>query len=88
MKIKSFAKINLGLEIIRKRPDNYHDILTLFQAIDFFDELDIVPVDRPGVVLEGDLGSVAWDETNLISKAARLLPDRLDPGRGVHIRVT
>ena len=88
MKIKSFAKINLGLEIVRKRPDNYHDILTLFQAINLSDDLEIVPADRPGIVLEGDLGSIAWDETNLISRAARLLQDRFDPGRGAQIRVT
>lgn len=88
MKIKSFAKINLGLEIVRKRPDNYHDILALFQTIDLFDDLDIVPADKPGVVLEGDHESVAWDETNLVSKAARLLENRCGPGKGARIRVT
>ncbi len=43
MKIRSFAKINLGLEILGKRPDGYHDIRTLFQSIDLADDLEFEP---------------------------------------------
>ena len=43
MTVKSFAKINLGLEIVRKRPDGYHDIRTLFQTVSLADELDLEP---------------------------------------------
>ena len=39
MIVRSFAKINLGLEIVRKRPDGYHDIRTLFQTITLADEI-------------------------------------------------
>ena len=51
MKIRSFAKINLGIEVLGTRPDGYHDILTLFQSIDLADVLDISELpgggDRP-----------------------------------------
>ena len=40
-KLKSFAKINLGLEVIGKREDGYHDLKTIFQTIDFFDVLKL-----------------------------------------------
>ena len=39
IKLRSFAKINLGLEITGKRPDGYHTLRTIFQTIDLSDEL-------------------------------------------------
>ena len=87
MKIRSFAKINLGLEVIRKRPDGYHDIRTLFQAIDFFDVLEFTSAPKGHIVLKGDDPSVPWDENNLIFRAARLLLDRHSPSSGVRISV-
>ena len=54
MTVSSFAKINLGLEIVGKRPDGYHDIRTLFQTISLCDEIDFEPA-PPGVIeLAGD----------------------------------
>lgn len=41
MKIKSYAKINLGLHVLNKRPDNFHNIVTIFQEINFSDQLII-----------------------------------------------
>ena len=41
MKIKSYAKINIGLHIINRRPDNYHNLATVFQEIDFYDQIKI-----------------------------------------------
>ena len=70
MKLESFAKINLGLEVLGRRPDGFHEIRTLFQSIDFHDTLDFEP-DRRGVIrLEGDDPAVPWDETNLVHRAA------------------
>ncbi len=46
MKILAPAKINIGLRIIRKRSDNYHDIQTVFYPIHLSDELEIVKADR------------------------------------------
>lgn len=87
MIVRSFAKINLGLEIVRKRPDGYHDIRTLFQTVSLADELAIEPA--PGGVLElsGDDPSIAWDRTNLIYRAARLLQGAGGAAKGVRIAV-
>jgi len=87
MKIKSFAKINLGLEVIRRRPDGYHDIRTLFQWIGLYDSLKFSPLGRDEVVLQGNDPSVPWDETNLISRAARLLRDRTGIKEGIGVFV-
>jgi len=70
--VKSFAKINLGLEVRGRRPDGYHEILTLFQTVSFCDILTFRTLSEPGIRLTGDDPGVPWDETNLIHRAARL----------------
>ena len=87
MRIRSFAKINLGLEVLRKRPDGYHDIKTLFQWIDLHDTLSFDLLDTSEIRLTGDDPAVPWDETNLAHRAARLLQEKSGTRRGAEIRV-
>jgi 4-diphosphocytidyl-2-C-methyl-D-erythritol kinase len=87
MRIRSFAKINLGLEIVRRRSDGYHDIRTLFQSVDFFDTLEFVNRNDGEISLRGTDSSVLWDEENLIYQAASLLKKRAGQGLGVDIFV-
>ena len=54
MTVKSFAKINLGIEVVGRRPDGYHDIRTLFQTITLHDAIDIEPAPRGVLELRGD----------------------------------
>jgi 4-diphosphocytidyl-2-C-methyl-D-erythritol kinase len=88
MKLKSFAKINLGLEVLGKRPDGYHEIRTLFQAVDLHDVLELSPLGSGSIRLEGDDPSIPWDGRNLIYKAALLLRERTGAVAGVRIRVS
>lgn len=87
LKIKAPAKVNWYLEIPGKRPDGFHEIYTVMQAIDLCD--DIVVQDRPdgGLALACniDLGPV---ESNLVYRAARLLQTEHAPGRGANITLT
>jgi 4-diphosphocytidyl-2-C-methyl-D-erythritol kinase len=87
MRIRSFAKINLGLEVLRKRLDGYHDIRTLFQWIDLHDTLTFDVLETPEIRLSGDDPSIPWDETNLIFRAASLLGERFGAELGADIRV-
>jgi 4-diphosphocytidyl-2-C-methyl-D-erythritol kinase len=66
------CKINLGLNIIARRPDGYHDLETCFYPVPWTDILEIVPADEfhfalTGLVLQGDV------ESNLCVKAFRLI---------------
>lgn len=82
MIIKAYAKINLGLDVVRKRADGYHDVKMIMQTIDIFDTLDIKlgiengenAVDLGGLgkisVVCGD-ENVPCDETNLVCKSAK-----------------
>ena len=43
---KSYAKVNIGLQILNKRPDGYHNINTLFQEIDLYDSIEIEKIEN------------------------------------------
>lgn len=86
MRIKSFAKVNLGLEVIRKRKDGYHELRTLLQGINLYDVLEFRKTVEEGIILKGDDPTISWGSDNLIYKAALLLKrDQLLPG-GIEIK--
>lgn len=87
MKIRSFAKINLGIEVLRKREDGYHDIRTLFQAIDLFDIIEFQVLPDGEIQLDGTAVSVPWDEKNLIYQAAEILKTKFQVHSGIKIAV-
>ena len=70
----SYAKINLGLQILNKRKDGYHNIHSIFIEIDLKDELVFTPSSEYNLTAEGYAASaIPLDETNLISRAYRLI---------------
>lgn len=80
------AKLNLFLHVTGRRPDGYHEIQTLFQLLDFCDELSIEVTESNRVTrLGGDYG-VAESE-DLVVRAARLLQAETGTGKGARIRV-
>ncbi len=87
MTVRSFAKINLGLEIVGRRADGYHDIRTLFQTVTLADELDLEPAPDGDIAVSGDDPDIAWDRTNLVDRAARRLRDETGAARGARITV-
>jgi 4-diphosphocytidyl-2-C-methyl-D-erythritol kinase len=87
MNVKAFAKINLGLEIVRRRSDGYHDIRTLFQTISLADEILLESAPDGVTVVEGDEPAVAWDGTNLVHRAVLAVRERTGLGKGIRIRV-
>ena len=88
MKYRSFAKINLGIEVLGKREDGYHEIRTFFQAVDFGDVLDFRPLGEREIRLSGTDASIPWDGRNLVHRAAALLQQDYPGAGGVEIRVT
>lgn len=86
LKLPSFAKINLGLEVLSVRHDGYHELRTLFQTIDLHD--DVLLKARPeGVTFFCEHPAVPKDETNLAVRAARALGRFVGTKRGVEIRL-
>ncbi|MGQ9897399.1 MAG: 4-(cytidine 5'-diphospho)-2-C-methyl-D-erythritol kinase [Acidobacteriota bacterium] len=69
----SFAKINLSLEVIGRRPDGYHELRTVFQTIHLYDLLEIDITDEPSITMTCDEPTLACDERNLVVRAAQEL---------------
>ena len=67
MLLRAFAKINLDLRILGRRQDGYHEVRTIFQAIDWWDEILLEPAPR----FEFSAPGTPEDETNLIVRAVR-----------------
>lgn len=72
VRLRSFAKVNLGLEVLGVRDDGYHELRTLFQTIDLHDDVVLRPRPR-GVVVRCDHPLVPTDGTNLAARAAEAL---------------
>ena len=71
------AKLNLGLRILDRRPDGYHEIETVFVPLHLCDEIEIEPGAEPGVQLRCNLPGLVTDERNLVVRAALATCDAL-----------
>ena len=69
--VKSYAKLNLGLKILNKRPDNYHNLNSIFIQINLYDTLTFIPSDK--FYIECNNPAVPTNTTNTIYKAFNLL---------------
>ena len=87
MKVRAYAKINLGLNVLGKRTDGYHDIETVFRLIDLYDELEIVQNDQ-GTYFSSNKPELSNDNTNLCLRAAHLLRDLTGCHMGVEMKLT
>ena len=86
MKLRSYAKVNLGLEVLGLRDDGFHELRTLFQSIDLHDELVLRPREQGiGVVCDHPL--VPSDGTNLAARAAEELRRYAGVEHGVEIEI-
>ena len=82
------AKVNLYLDVLRKLPDGYHELVTLFERIDLHDELSVEVTSSSGLALTCDDPSLAVDSTNLVVRAAEAFR-RLagwNPGLRIHLK--
>jgi 4-diphosphocytidyl-2-C-methyl-D-erythritol kinase len=80
------AKLNVGLWIVRRRPDGYHDLLTLYQAVDLYDQLTVEPRAR-GLTLSCTDPTLPTDRSNLVLRAAAVLAQATGVKRGAHFHL-
>jgi 4-diphosphocytidyl-2-C-methyl-D-erythritol kinase len=91
VRLKAFAKINMRLEILGRRPDGYHELRTIFQTISMHDtiELEAVRGNKVELVVKGD-AALASEPTkgNLVHRAIEAARKELGWKRGVHATLT
>ena len=87
MKLRAFAKINLGLDVIRRREDGYHDVRMIMQTIQMYDQLEMEKKSSKGIALMTNLSYIPVNENNLVYKAAKLLMEQYQIQEGVSIHL-
>lgn len=87
IKRKSFGKINLSLEVVGKREDGYHNIDTLMNRIDLFDEMEFSPISENKLILKSDSDDFPTDSSNLMYKAWEIMSKYKKSDYGMEIYV-
>ncbi|MBQ3029641.1 MAG: 4-(cytidine 5'-diphospho)-2-C-methyl-D-erythritol kinase [Agathobacter sp.] len=85
--LKALAKINLGLDVVRRREDGYHEVRMIMQTIHLYDKLDIQKTKEEGITITSNLSYVPTNENNLVYKAGKLLMDEFDIKEGVSVHL-
>lgn len=85
LNLKALAKINLGLDVLRRREDGYHEVRMIMQTIRLYDKIQIRKLPKPGIEVTTNLYYLPVNENNLVYKAAKLLMDEFRITEGIHI---
>lgn len=85
---RAYAKINIGLDVLRRRPDGYHEVKMIMQTVGIYDDLLIEKCEKPDIFLQIDKEELPTDQNNLIYKAAQLLLTEKKIQEGVRISLT
>ena len=83
---KAYAKINLGLDVVGRLENGYHEVRMIMQNVDIFDVLTLVKAES-GITITTDSGELPTDENNLIYRAAKLMKERFHIAEGVRIHL-
>ena len=87
LRLNAYAKINLGLDVVRKREDGYHEVRMIMQTINMYDKLTMKPIDEDKIVLTTNLSFLPIDENNLVYKAIKLIKDKHQITSGVSVHL-
>lgn len=87
MRLQAFAKINLGLDVLGKREDGYHEVRMIMQTIRMYDQLDMRKSVEPGIHLTTNKKYIPVDENNLVWRAVKLMMDTCGIIEGVSIHL-
>lgn len=85
IQVKAYAKINLGLDVLRKRPDGYHEVRMIMQTVRLFDKLTVKKTQTEGIAIKSSLSYLPCDESNLIYRAAALFFEETGEKAGIHV---
>lgn len=85
IRLKALAKINLGLDVVKRREDGYHEVRMIMQTINLYDKIHIRKLRTPEIKVKTNLYYLPVNENNLVYKAAKLLIDEFHIKQGVSI---
>lgn len=85
IQMKALAKINLGLDVLGRRENGYHDVRMIMQSVYLYDDVAVKRVSKPGIAVKSNLYFLPADENNIAYKAAKLLRDEFEIEDGISI---
>ena len=84
---KAYAKINLGLDVLRRREDGYHEVKMVMQTVDLYDVLLVSKKEEDTITISTQREEIPVNEDNLIYKAIKLMKDQYGFEGGVHVEL-
>ena len=87
LRLRAFAKINLSLQVLGRRPDNYHELRTIFQTISLYDTLKLTFVPKEEILLEVNGPELPAGPTNLVWRAIDAMRNEMKLNLGVHAKL-
>jgi len=87
VRLKAFAKVNLCLHVLGRRPDNYHELRTIFQTISLHDTLSLSRTRQPGIILETDDAALPTGPENLVYRAINAIACEIGFRGGIRARL-
>lgn len=85
--LKAYGKINLGLDVVRRREDGYHEVRMIMQTVRVYDAIELNRTEEEGIRLSTNLYYLPDNENNLGYRAAKLLMDEFGIRDGVEIKM-
>lgn len=87
LELKAYGKINLGLDVIRKRSDGYHDLDMVMQMVDVYDDVILTRIEGAEIVVRTDTAVLSNGKDNLAYMAAKMLMDEFGIDQGLEITI-
>ena len=87
IRLKAYAKVNLGLDVLRKREDGYHEVRMIMQSVDIYDSIEMKKINDAKIIVETNLKFLPTNQDNLVYKAAKLLFDTYNLPGGLEINL-
>ena len=87
LRLDSPAKVNLRLEILKRREDGYHEIRTILQKISLHDTLHFSLKKDKEISIKTDHPTLPTGRSNLVHRAADLIVERFGYNGGIHIKI-
>ena len=87
IRLKALAKINLGLDVLRRKEDGYHDVKMIMQTINLHDSIYMKKIEEKEIRIRTNLYYLPNNENNLAYKAAKILMDEFDLPGGISIHL-
>lgn len=84
--IRAYAKINLTLDVVGKRPNGYHDVEMIMQSVDLWDDIKLEEIPE-GIELNCNVKGLPIDEGNIAWRAVQLIKDKFGVSRGIRVSI-